>query len=162
MRVINSKGANLKPDLIRKISEVTSQESSLSYRSVEILKKTNLILAIDGKEKICGWIEYYKIWKNWWGLSTLFVFPRYRGQKIGKAILIPAGVKTLKDKKIFSSVTDKKIGQVLQNYGFRETKLNELSTGILLKVMLVRYGNLKSFIKLFKLSKKGLQYFVKC
>jgi N-acetylglutamate synthase-like GNAT family acetyltransferase len=165
IRTVNANNINLDFEFIRKISDTTLKDENLSYRSVGLIKssiqKGYFLMALDGSSRILGWIEKYRIWKNWWGLSTLYVFPEYRNIGVGRKILIPAGVKDLESKNIFAATTNKKIQLVLEKLGFKQVRLNELPFMVKANLMLMRYLNIKGLIKLVKIKSKGFSYFVK-
>ncbi len=165
IRIVNAKSINLNSGFIRKISDTTLKDENLSYRSVSLIKssvqKGYFLLALDKSGKILGWIEKYKIWKDWWGLSTLYVFPEYRNFGVGRGLLIPMGIKDLRGKNIFAAATNKQVQLVLEKLGFKQVKLTELPFMVRINLMLVRYLNIKGLIKLFKIRSKGFSYFVK-
>src|SRR3990167_9533389 len=99
VKVVNAKDISLDPQFIQKISEITLKDENLGYRSPDVVKNSIrcslFLVALDESNKVLGWIEKYKIWRNWWGLSTLYVFPEYRDAGIGRGLLIPQGVRDL-------------------------------------------------------------------
>ena len=147
-KVVNAKSINLGSKGIQKISEVTLEDGNLGYRSPKIVRdsinKGFFLVALDESNELLGWIEKYKIWKDWWGLSTLYVYPEYRDFNIGRGTLIPAGVKQLKGRNIFAATTNKDINPVLEELGFGFYKAKNIN------VMMVKDASLNLECKLVK------------
>ncbi|MEX0616422.1 MAG: GNAT family N-acetyltransferase [Candidatus Woykebacteria bacterium] len=163
--VVNGKAMSQDHKLIQKISEISLKDENLSYRSTSLItnsfKKGDFLIATNEDSKILGWVEKYKIWNNWWGLSTLYVFPEYRGKKISKKLLISSAAKELVGKNIFAATTNNLIQSMLFDIGFKKVSLNTLPLMVKTRLLLLRYFNLRSLFKLLKLKNKGFAYFLR-
>ena len=165
IKVANAKDIKLDSEFSKIISETTYKDENLAYRPISLvgdsISKGSFLVAVDESGKTLGWIEKYKIWDNWWGLSTLYVFPEYRNSGIGRGLLIPAGVKYLQGKNIFAATTNLEIQLVLEKLGFKKVTLSKLPLMVRINLVLTRYLNFKSLLKLIKVKSKGFVYFVR-
>ncbi|OGY24754.1 MAG: hypothetical protein A2126_02840, partial [Candidatus Woykebacteria bacterium GWB1_45_5] len=154
VRIINAKDTPVDPGFVQKMSEITLQDKGLAYRSPNLIKNSIqagfFLVALGESNKILGWIEKYKIWEDWWGLSTLYVFPEYRNLGIGRGLLIPAGVKDLKNKNIFAATTNSEVQSVLEGLNFKKVVLSQLPLMVRINLLLTRYLNIKSLLKLLE------------
>lgn len=160
--VISAQQFPLTQEQITYISDVTRSEPNLSYRQPQALEKHaeagHLLLAVEGK-RIVGWIECYPIWRNWWGLSSLYVEPKYRDKGVGRGMLLPAALKSLKHSYVYAATTNQLVWEVLERHDCIETVLWKYPLPLLLRLIWLRYTNLHSIRKLMMIGKKPFHYY---
>jgi GNAT superfamily N-acetyltransferase len=165
VRVVSSKELKVDRRLIEKISDITLENENLTYRSPNSIKdsvrKGFFLFALDKSGGILGWIERHEIWDNWWNLSTLYVFPKFRNTGVGRETLIPKGIEELEGKNIFAAVGDREIQKILEGFGFKEVRVADLPFMFKFNLIVKRYLNVKSLMKFLKIKSKGLNYFVR-
>jgi GNAT superfamily N-acetyltransferase len=162
IQVISAQQFPLTQEQITYISEVTHREPNLSYRQPKALEKHasagHLLLAVDGK-RIVGWIERYPLWQHWWGLSSLYVEPKYRDKGVGRGMLLPAALKSLRHSYVYAATTNQLVWEVLEEHGCIETTLWKYPLPLLLRLIWLRYTNFGSIRKLMQISKKPFHYY---
>lgn len=143
------------------ISGVTKKNKYLSYRSpseVEsAITKGYFLLAFE-KEKLAGWIERMQIWKNWWGLFSLYVIPAYRKKGVGTRLLESVTL-IHKNDFIYVATYNSWVEKKLEFLGYKRISRSKLPLSFLWNILKKRFLNF-GLIYNFPLIRNPYRYFV--
>lgn len=137
-------------------------EPNLAYRPLSSLRghaQKGYILTAIHDETVVGWIEQYPIWSRWWGLSSLYVEPEYRGRGIGREKLLPAAVQLRQNDRMYAATVSSMVWPALAELGFEKTTLASYPWQVVASLALKRYTSLHALAKLTQLSGRKFRYF---
>ncbi len=163
--IVDSNSLKITAETVDEIHKACAQEEGLAYRSKGFIQKRiqggNMLFALDEKKKIAGWIGTSHIYGNWHGLFMLFVYPEYRGYRIGTTKLLPAAINSFRSKYLYAATSRKSVHTILKKHGFQQVKLRQLPFLVLCNLLLSGYEDVKSFRKFFIMKRNGLSYYVR-
>lgn len=126
------------------ISQETKKERNMTYRLPSEIRRSigkgYFLLSFEENE-LTGWIERTPIWKNWSGLFCLYVYPQYRGNRIGSQLLETATEKE-KEKIIWAATLNPQVAKKLTSLGYTETPLKKHPPIFILNLLKERYLSL--------------------
>jgi len=150
---------------IGQITSITHSEAGLAFRPRPILqasvKKTNLLVCRDKiGGKLVGWIEKFPIFGQVWGISTLYVFPRFRNRGIGK-ILLDRVITQLQGKIVYTATASPAVIKVVCLRGFKAIEPGRIPKLILGMWLIRRYYHPATWKKYLSGQMPRLNYYVK-
>jgi N-acetylglutamate synthase-like GNAT family acetyltransferase len=146
---------------VKTISDISWSDSHLAYRSVGLIKKSvqkGNVFVLKNTNTLIGWVETYQLTDNVWGISSLYITPAFRGQKLSNRLFSTA-INHIKNAHIFAATSHEGIKRKLRRYGFKKIKLHSLPLSVLLCLVILRYINVKTVWKLFISAGNKLEYF---
>jgi GNAT superfamily N-acetyltransferase len=164
-KIICSKNLPTSEGLINEISKVTYDELTLSARSAEEVRfsyeKGWHYLCFDSKNgELIGWIEIFQLSKDWWGLFSLYVYPKYRNQKLGLELLGKA-LEATKNFKVYGATSNSSLKELLIKYGCSKVKFVGLPINLIWGLITKRYGGINRFIAARSLTNTDFEFFIR-
>lgn len=155
----------LPPGFSQTVIDSAHDEEGLSKRPFEevatSLKNGYFLLAVEPKnQEVFGWIEIFPLWRNWWGMFSIYVYPNYRRVGLGRALLDRA-FDLLEGKNIYGATFNSELKKILLEHRCKKVKFFDLPIPLLLALALKRYKNLRSIIKARKFARKDFEYFLR-
>jgi hypothetical protein len=117
-----------------------------------------MVLVLKLNTKSIGWIEMYAITKTVYGISTLYIYPEYRGHSLYK-ILIKAAVQKLNQVNILIATSNPNIKRFLIQHKFIKIPFSSLPSHIILRIIYFRYLNIFSIWKYCTSAGKHIDFF---
>lgn len=163
--IFKSDEITLPPEFPQTVINSARNEESLSERPVgavgSSLKNGYFFLAVEPQnQEILGWIEVFPLWKNWWGMFSIYVYPKYRKRGLGSALLHRA-LNSLEGKSVYGATSNPRIKKILLERGCKRVRLSDLPVPLLLTLVFKRYKNLGSIIKIRKFARRDFEYFLR-
>ena len=145
------------------IYEVLKKEAGLSPRPLSVIKESLgnglFLVCVDRLGNPIGWVEYFYLAGNWWGIFSLYVGPQYRRRGIGRK-LIEASLSGCKNYKNYTASLHPFVTREFEKMGFKKTRLWDYPPSLLLNLLFKRFLNFECITNLPKLLGKRFQYLV--
>lgn len=164
-KIFRSNEIVLPSGLSQTINQIARSEKGLSERPIKdvgfSLKSGYFLLAIGPKDQgVLGWIEIFPLWKNWWGMFSIYVYLKYRRMGLGRALLNRA-FDLLEEKNIYGATFNSGLKRILLEHRCKRVRFSDLPIPLLLALVFKRYKNLRSIIKARKFARRDFEYFLR-
>lgn len=151
------------PSEVDLVSGITAAESHLAYRPPSLLRRSQAagrLLACRQGQYLVGLVEIYPLSGRDWGISTLYVLPRWRGRGVAARLLKLADEK-LSSQRAFIATSHPTVAKILLGLHYHPIDFWQIPKATLAALLVTRYYHPASWLKLFASAGSGLSYYVR-